>query len=262
MQKVFFGHHKCASSYIVDIMLQLRKETSATIRFNPEKYTEKVSNANIVIFQNSTIDSLNFIQKKFRGLHLIRDPRDIVVSAYFSHLKTHEEQSWLIDHRKKLQKIPKDEGLFEVMDFMADQMKAFNNWNYYDNRIFELKFETMIEKPEVLIEGLKFLGFKDNSSQILLIVKNLLKKFNNRGIPMPKIKIGVQEQRLIKIIDKHSFKSKAKGRDSGKSDSSSHYRKGISGDWKNHFNEDHIRYIKDKYGDVLIKMGYEKDLNW
>jgi len=262
MQKVFFGHHKCASSYFVDILLQLRIETSSTIRFNPEKYTVKKSNADIVIFQNSTIDSLKFISDNFKGIHVIRDPRDIVVSAYFSHLKTHKEQSWLLEHREKLQKISKDEGLFEVMDFMKGQMEDFNSWNYNDDRIFELKFETMLEKPEVLLEGFKFLAFEENNSSFVLWTKNILKKMKNRGVPLPKINIGVPGVRLNKVIQDHSFKTKARGRTPGKSDNQSHYRKGTSGDWKNHFNEEHIRYFKKNYGDVLIKLGYEKDYEW
>ena len=40
------------------------------------------------------------------------------------------------------------------------------------------------------------------------------------------------------------------------------FRKGIIGDWKNHFIEDHKKLFKKVAGKLLIEEGYEKDLEW
>lgn len=41
------------------------------------------------------------------------------------------------------------------------------------------------------------------------------------------------------------------------------FRKGVVGDWQNYFqNTESRRLLKEKYGDLLITMGYEKDYNW
>ena len=40
------------------------------------------------------------------------------------------------------------------------------------------------------------------------------------------------------------------------------YRKGIIGDWQNHFTEDHRRVFKRVAGDILIRLGYEKNGDW
>lgn len=40
------------------------------------------------------------------------------------------------------------------------------------------------------------------------------------------------------------------------------FRKGIIGDWRNHFTEKHKKQFKDVAGDALIKMGYEKSFDW
>lgn len=40
------------------------------------------------------------------------------------------------------------------------------------------------------------------------------------------------------------------------------YRKGIIGDWKNHFNKKHIVTFKRKAGKLLIELGYESDFSW
>lgn len=41
-----------------------------------------------------------------------------------------------------------------------------------------------------------------------------------------------------------------------------YFRKGIIGDWKNHFTEDHKKLFKEVAGQLLIQEGYEKDLEW
>jgi Sulfotransferase domain len=40
------------------------------------------------------------------------------------------------------------------------------------------------------------------------------------------------------------------------------FRKGVSGDWKNHFTEEHKRAFKDAAGEYLVALGYEKNGNW
>jgi len=40
------------------------------------------------------------------------------------------------------------------------------------------------------------------------------------------------------------------------------FRSGRTGEWKKHFTEEHKRTFKDVAGDLLIKLGYEKDNDW
>jgi len=40
------------------------------------------------------------------------------------------------------------------------------------------------------------------------------------------------------------------------------FRSGRTGEWKKHFTEEHRRTFKDVAGDLLIKLGYEKDNDW
>lgn len=52
------------------------------------------------------------------------------------------------------------------------------------------------------------------------------------------------------------------GRKPGQEDSSSFARKGISGDWRNHFTPEHKARFKELAGELLIDLGYEADMNW
>ena len=40
------------------------------------------------------------------------------------------------------------------------------------------------------------------------------------------------------------------------------FRSGRTGEWRKHFTEGHKRIFKDVAGDLLVKLGYEKDGNW
>jgi hypothetical protein len=70
------------------------------------------------------------------------------------------------------------------------------------------------------------------------------------------------EDRLIQdILERSSFRFYA-GRERGQEDRKRFYRKGIAGDWKNHFDDGEKQIFKEVAGDMLIRLGYEKDLNW
>jgi len=40
------------------------------------------------------------------------------------------------------------------------------------------------------------------------------------------------------------------------------FRKGQIGDWRNYFTEEHKQAFKEVKGDILIRLGYEKDCDW
>lgn len=66
---------------------------------------------------------------------------------------------------------------------------------------------------------------------------------------------------LSDLIDRSSFKFYA-GRESGQEDRKRFYRKGVAGDWKNHFSEEDKQVFKEIAGDLLIRLGYEQDMSW
>lgn len=45
-------------------------------------------------------------------------------------------------------------------------------------------------------------------------------------------------------------------------DKSPTFRSGKSGEWKKYFTEEHKKIFKEVAGDLLVRLGYEKDVNW
>jgi hypothetical protein len=73
--------------------------------------------------------------------------------------------------------------------------------------------------------------------------------------------LNVSKGIIQKVVSKYSFENQTK-RKPGEENTNSFLRKGVSGDWKNYFNEEAKDIFKRHAGDLLIKLGYEKDLNW
>lgn len=63
------------------------------------------------------------------------------------------------------------------------------------------------------------------------------------------------DKTLYSIIEKNKF-SQLKKKDSV------FFRKGLSGDWRNYFDEEIKKEFKEKAGELLKELGYEKNLDW
>jgi lipopolysaccharide transport system ATP-binding protein len=67
---------------------------------------------------------------------------------------------------------------------------------------------------------------------------------------------------LRHILARHAFEHRAGGRTRGQEDVRHHYRKGVAGDWRNYFTSRVTAEFKARYGDLLIRLGYESSLDW
>ena len=277
----YFGHHKAASSSIVSILTSICREIgwkSASYN-NPKMFDYNLAETiikNKVDFLLYRSVDYQYIKNlnNFKGFHVVRDPRDIVVSAYFSHLYSHPvTKHWpqLVPHREKLQKVSKDEGLFLEMEFRRVPFEKMYDWDYSLPNILELKMEDLFKNSQSQFTRIfDFLGILDGSSkeQAIKLNPRIIRTINRvnmktKGlIPLSLKKDRISAGRLAVIIDENSFAKKAKGRQKGQENVKNHYRKGLPGDWKNHLKPEHIIFFKDNYNDLLLKLGYESDPSW
>jgi len=274
----YFGHHKSATVWIRSIIKQVCKalDLNHVAVSNVRAFNQDLAafvDENNIDFISYTNAKFEFVQplENLKGFHVVRDPRDIVVSAYFSHLKTHTTEGWseLVEFRDRLNSISKDEGLILEMDFRRNSFNDMYDWNYSSQHIKELKMEDLTQKPqEGFTEIFRHLGLMKTPSVLERAIQQVLKAVaisDKQAKPDSKAIAEldeISEEHLAKIIQANAFSVKSGGRNPGEEDLNSHFRKGIAGDWKNHFNQQHIDYFKEQYGDLLIKLGYEKDKNW
>jgi len=212
----------------------------------------------------------------FVGFHIIRDPRDIVVSAYFSHLHSHATDNWpeLSAYRAKLKNLSKDEGLLWEMEYLRREFEQLYEWDYAQENVLELKMEDVIANPyDQMVRAFLFINAAAENTRLRTKLLDAVARTIRNGrlgylhrtlssvVPnylLPKIPIEV----LLMYIYEQRFSEMARGRVQGIEDASSHYRKGVSGDWANHFKPQHKEYFKKNYNDILLKLGYESMLDW
>ena len=65
-----------------------------------------------------------------------------------------------------------------------------------------------------------------------------------------------------RVIEKHTFKRMSGGRKAGQERETSFYRKGQSGDWKNHFTPELKKIFNEKVGEFLVRHDYEENDGW
>ncbi len=167
--------------------------------------------------------------RNHRVFFVLRDPRDIVVSHYFS--GQNDKQRFNIPLSDQLSF---DEGLCRTIDGLEEMqiffsLRSWINAPQQDERIILLRFEELTgpDKQQVF-----------------------RKLFDHCDIAMP-------DEVLSNLLDDFSFKTLSGGRRTGLEDRTSHYRKGISGDWKSHFTREHINKFKSVTGDLIEQCGYE-----
>jgi hypothetical protein len=281
--RAFFGHHKCATGWIDTILMELCYSMGLRMRIVhlPRDFASHSSLADFVAeneieFLSYTNADVRYMEglKPFRSFHVVRDPRDIVVSAYFSHKDVHGLYPEIVEHRKRLKSLSKDEGLFAEIDFSAKEFRELDRWDYTRPDVFEARMEDLTARPLAEFERIfRFLEVIDDESEPARFVTRTLLSANRLAYrsrhvipglsryavkPLDKIPMSLLEDTL----EKFSFRRLAGGRPKGREDRSSHYRKGVAGDWANHFLPEHKTYFKDHYGDLLIKLGYEEDYEW
>jgi hypothetical protein len=97
----------------------------------------------------------------------------------------------------------------------------------------EVRYENLLRRPVEEVSGLlRFLGAKADA------------------------------ETARRCVEKSSFEKWSGGRERGREESSSFYRKGVAGDWRNVFTPDDKRVFKEAAGDLLIRLGYERDDDW
>lgn len=280
MLRVFFGHHKCATTWINRILRETARQAGwrwmnlyndRPFEDDPRRFVEE-QQLDLLSCSNATPDHPGALSP-MRGFHVIRDPRDLLVSAYFSHLHSHPLNSWkeLGPHRERLKALSKQDGLLAELEFRAREFGHLADWDYGRDDVLEIRMRDLTTRPYsgfVKIFGfLRLVSVEPFSarSQGRFLVRyaiNRVRAKSGLGIGRPLRDEQIPAEKLLGVVFDNRFERLAGGRKRGESDVKSHYRKGVAGDWRNHFTPKLEHAFKDRYGELLIRLGYESDLDW
>jgi lipopolysaccharide transport system ATP-binding protein len=169
-----------------------------------------------------------------RRFVVIRDLRDTLVSVYFSVKVSHKIESvWMREYRARLHSTSVGDGLMLLLDTWLPTIATIQ-WSWVASGEELIKYEELLERDEEIL------------ARVLL-----------RHCRLP-----VAPDRFREVVLANRFETWTSGRRRGTEDLNSHERKGVAGDWKNHFTDEVAKAFKDRYGSLLVAAGYETGFGW
>jgi len=169
-----------------------------------------------------------------RRFVVIRDLRDTLVSAYFSLKVSHNPvDSHMARYRAMLTTLGQEEALLKMIRQVCVRIAAIQQ-SWLDGPDEVLRYEDLLVRDEEIL------------ARVLL----------------ERCRLPTTRERFHEVISANRFEARTGGRKPGAEDLASHERKGVAGDWKNHFTDRIARAFKERYGPLLIVSGYERDDRW
>lgn len=271
----YFGHPKCASRWTLAVLrsichdLRLRFDLVERDANSPETLNALARERGTGVLADSVSTPERARDLDFeRGFHVIRDPRDIVVSTYFSHLYSHPTAAFprVAEQRRRLETLPKSDGLSYLIEARGPQFEAMRSWDYGQENVLEVRFEDIARNPYgSMLRVADFLGLLDDRElngprSLAAGLMAALRSVESRVLPSCRLLPAPRRltvERLARIVYHHDFTRKSGGREVGDEDPRSHYRKGVPGDWRNHLEPRHLDRMHELYGDLVGALGYD-----
>jgi hypothetical protein len=163
-----------------------------------------------------------------RRFVIIRDLRDTLVSLYFSRKVSHPLITpQHVEYRRTLGELSIEEGLLHTLREGFDTIaRVQQSWLDAGEPLF--RYEDLLENDLELFDSL------------------LIRHCGLR----------VSRRQLEQAVLANRFERLSGGRPRGQEDVTAHERKGIAGDWRNHFTPRLRREFDDRFGRLLEATGY------
>jgi len=171
-------------------------------------------------------DALRFV--------VIRDLRDTLVSLYFSVKISHplDAEGKMQRNREILTSLNTEEGLLHMMETqLVGAAELQRSWLNRNELLY--RYEDLLLRDYTLLREL------------------LVERF----------RLPITENSLRAALRKCSFQAEF-GRKLGQEDEASHGRQGAPGNWRKHFTPRVTTAFAERFGQVLIDTGYERNLSW
>jgi hypothetical protein len=228
---VHVAHHKVATVWFRGVLSAIAREFG--LPFGVVTHASH-PDAEVLLYRNSGLfdrDRLEF----FRGSHVIRDPRDVVVSGYFYHLWSTEE--WLHvprpefgdkTYQEHLKALNLEEGMAaEIRSSASRTLADMKAWDYGQPEFIELTYEELIGDEGRSFERIfRHYGFKQD------VVEH-----------------------SVDIAIRLSFRKVAR-RPVGEVQEHAHLRSGKPGQWQEVFTPAHRTLFRELTGNLVERLGY------
>lgn len=166
-----------------------------------------------------------------RAFFITRDPRDIIVSWYFSSKFSHRLMGDLDEVRGSLGDLDMTRGL-------QYSIRHLDDFGLFDA---QRSWLGCADDPTARVFRYEDLSGPDT-------IEHFADLFDHCRIEIPR-------PVLSELLETYSFE-KLSGRAKGTEDQHTHFRKGIAGDWRNHFEPEVQAVFDEVTGDLVEALGY------
>lgn len=184
-----------------------------------------------VWFEDHSRFALDRLGRPFRGLHVVRDPRDVLISGARYHARA--DEPWLLVRRWRFRGLTYREAirrrksfadavLFEMDHAGGETIRDMLAWNRTHPDFLEVRYEDLVEDDDLALfrRILRFLGFA--------------------AAELPILEPIVRERSLF----------------GGRVHDPAHVSDGRAGQWREVFDDRLHRAFADRFGDALGRLGY------
>lgn len=229
-------HYKAGSQWILRILQELAEPWIVPPRVNNEQFLGQPVKAGRVyptLYLTRQQFEQTTLPREWRRFMVIRDLRDTLISAYFSlrvsHDALHPEMS---QFRAMLDGQSTENALIKMIRQWCPPIAEMQrSWAGSSETI--LKYEALL------------------SQDVELLAPVLLDH----------CKLPISPEHLRAVIVANRFQARS-GRNPGEENIRSHERKGVAGDWRNHFTDKVAKEFQKHYGELLLATGYEENDRW
>jgi hypothetical protein len=200
-------------------------------------------------------------------IHVIRDPRDMVVSAYFSHRDSHPLFEGLAEERNKLKEAELVEGMSVIMNGIMK--KTFNEkvqWHSSPiTNCLEVKMESFRENEDMVSVFMQEQGLMIEGNTILHYPAALYRQVLSRlcrGVEIPFKGEVLHSQSFeyhLSRLKKNRQQQKSRGQ---QKQVNVHHRSGKSGQWDELLSIENKQEFKVLFPGLVTNLGCSDSKNW
>ncbi len=243
-------HHKTGTVWMRRVLHDIKRTQDIPLMqcYRAKKLSQAAKTGpQIIVNWESTFPKELRALPHARFIHMIRDPRDVLLSGMRYHRKaplgrekfladTRDDLNGL-NYQDHLNALPTDHDrwLFEMRNKHADTVREMLDWDYEGYNAFDIKYEDLILDLDCSLW------------------RAMLEEFQIEGLDIDK---AVQS-----YWDHSLFGGVAEAKELGPQHAA-HISSGSIAQWKTQMPRALAEIYADEYGDALVRLGYEADQSW